>query len=145
MSSEITATGPTAPPVAVPNQPHVDSGDETTVVALAEEETMLVLAPANGVTYIDEPRVAGFVAAHRLGDYVDAAVRLARQCFPKAKGFALEMFGEPGEYGERLFVDVTTGAGVDESIRQYHDFIKRWVASTPPWVTDLMGLSTDLR
>lgn len=145
MSSETSATGPTATPVAVPNPPHVDSGDETTVVALAEEETVFTLPTLRGVAYIDEPRVAGFVAAHRLGEYVDAAVALARKCFPKAKGFALEMFGAPGEYGERLFIEVAVGVGVDESIRQQHDFVKRWIAVTPPWVTDLMGISTDLR
>lgn len=144
MSSETSVTGPTATPVAIPTQPHVDSGDETTAVALAEEETVFTLAPATGVTYIDEPRVAGFVEAHRLGGYVDAAVALARKCFPKAKGFALEMFGEPGEYGERLYLDVAVG-GVDESLRQRREFVKQWIAATPPWVTDLMGLSTDLR
>lgn len=145
MSSETSAASPTATPVAAPNPPHVDSGDETTVVALAEEETVCILAPANGLTYIDEPRVAGFIEAHRLGEYVDAAVALARQCFPKAKGLVLEMFGAPGEYGERLFIEVAVGVGVDESLRQRREFVTHWIASTPPWVTDLMGLSTDLR
>jgi hypothetical protein len=96
------------------------------------------------VTRVDEQRVAAFVAAHKLEEWVEAAVRLAREAFPRAKRITLAMFGEPGEYGERLFVEVATGADVDESLRQYHDCVRRWIDATPPWVTDLMGITTDV-
>jgi hypothetical protein len=94
------------------------------------------------VTRVDEARVAAFIAAHKLEPWVDAAIRLARDAFPDAKRIALEMFGAPGEYGESLFVDVITNAGGDTLIRQYDDYVKRWIAATPPWVTDLLGIST---
>jgi hypothetical protein len=96
------------------------------------------------VTRVDEERVAAFVAAHKLEEWVEAAVRLAREAFPRAKRITLAMFGEPGEYGERLFIEVAHDVSVDESLRQYHDYVKRWIDATPPWVTDLMGITTDL-
>jgi hypothetical protein len=94
---------------------------------------------------VDEARVAAFIAAHKLESYVEASVRLARDVFPQAKQVTLSMFGAPGEYGESLDIDVVIGAGVDESLRQHHEFVKRWIDATPPWVADLMGVSTDLR
>ena len=56
------------------------------------------------------------------------------------------MVGGPDdeEYGERLWVEAVTGAGVDESLRQYHDCVERLIDATPPWVTDKLGVSTDL-
>lgn len=93
------------------------------------------------VTYADEERVAAFVAVHNLGDWVDLSVRLARDAFPGAKGIVLLMSGEPGEYGERVRLEVATAAEHEERMRQYNDFIARWIDATPPWVTDLMGIS----
>ncbi|HEY1190696.1 MAG TPA: hypothetical protein VGE74_23900 [Gemmata sp.] len=144
MSSETSAPGPTAPPGTVLKLPQTDAGDETTVFIEAEAETVFTLTPAK-VARVDEPRIASFVETHRLNGYVDAAVHLARECFPNAKNITLEMFGEPGEYGERLYLEVATRAGVDEVLHQRSAFVTRWVATTPPWVTDLMGISTDLR
>src|SRR4051794_23059703 len=66
------------------------------------------------VTRVDEARVAAFIATHKLEEWVDAAIRLARDAFPGAKRITLEMFGAPGEYGERLFVDVVTNVTGDE-------------------------------
>lgn len=97
------------------------------------------------VTYADEARVLAFIAAHNLGDWVEQAVRFAWDAFPGAKGMTLEMFGAPGECGEHPFLDVATGTGVGESLRQDRDFVERWIAATPPRVTDLMGVSIDLR
>ena len=37
--------------------------------------------PHPPVTYADEARVAAFVAAHKLGDWVELAIRLARESF----------------------------------------------------------------
>lgn len=101
--------------------------------------------PHPPVTRVDEARVAAFVAAHKLEDWVEAAVRLARDAFPQATRITLSMFGAPGEYGEALDIDVATSVGVDESLRQDRDFGGRWLAVTPPWVTDLLGISLDLR
>lgn len=98
--------------------------------------------PHPPVTRVDEARVAAFVAAHKLADWVEAAVRLARDAFPRATRITLDMFGAPGEYGERLFVDVILVAGADKSLQQHHDFVKRWIDATPPWVADLMSIST---
>ena len=94
------------------------------------------------VTRVDEARVSAFIAAHKLEPWVDAAVRLARDAFPDAKRITLEMFGAPGEYGESLSVAVIIEAGTDELLRRHHDFVKRWMGATPPWVADLMGIST---
>ena len=100
--------------------------------------------PHPPVTRVDEARVAAFVAAHKLEDWVEAAVRLARDAFPRAKRIALEMFGAPGEYGERLILDVTPGVDPDAQERQYRDFVRRWIDATPPWVTDQMGIRLTL-
>jgi hypothetical protein len=93
------------------------------------------------VTYADEARVAAFVAAHKLEEWVEAAIRLARDAFPRAERITLRMFGEPGEYGERLILDVTPGVAHDDGERQYHDFVQRWIDETPPQVTDRIGIA----
>lgn len=98
--------------------------------------------PHPPVTRVDEARAAAFVAAHKLGEWVEAAVRLARDAFPDAKRITLSMFGAPGEYGESLSLDVILAAGADKSLQQHHEFVERWVGETPPWVADLMGIST---
>ena len=101
-------------------------------------------APAPGappVSYADEPRIVAFLTAHDLDGWVDAAVRLAWDAFPGAKGIELRMFGEPGEYGERLILDVALAVDRAEGRRQYDEFVRRWIDATPPRATDLMGIS----
>lgn len=96
------------------------------------------------VTRVDEVRIAAFIEARRLGEYVDATVRLARDAFPEAKRITLSMFGEPGEYGERLVIEIATKVGVQESLRQYDNLVTELIANTPPWVTDRIVVTTDL-
>lgn len=99
------------------------------------------------VSYADEPRITAFVAAHDLGGWVDAAVRLAWDAFPGAKGIAVYVDGEPGTDDERLMIDVAMGARtiVAEASRQYDGFVTAWNAATPPQVTDWICLAQDLR
>jgi hypothetical protein len=98
------------------------------------------------VTRVGEARVAAFIAAHKLEDWVELAVRLARESFPAATAIKVSMYGGPDdeEYGERLHLEVATGVNGDETLRQRADFVARWIDSTPPWVTDLMGIYTEL-
>ena len=102
--------------------------------------------PHPPVTYADETRVAAFVAAHKLDDWVGAAIRLARDAFPDAKRVTLSMVGAPDdeEYGERLILDIAPGVGADQRERQYRDYVRRWIDATPPWVTDRMGIALTL-
>lgn len=102
--------------------------------------------PHPPVTYADEARVAAFVAAHKLEDWVEQAIRLARESFPRARAIKVSMFGGPDdeEYGERLILDIAPGVGADQRERQYRDFVRRWIDATPPWVTDRMGIALTL-
>ena len=97
------------------------------------------------VTHMDAARVAAFIAAHKLEPWVELAVRLARESFPAAKAIQIYMFGGPDdeEYGERLWVEAATDVqiSVDEWLRQDRNCAKRWLAATPPWVTDLMNIA----
>ena len=101
--------------------------------------------PHPPVTRVDEARVAAFVAAHKLEDWVELAVRLARESFPGARAIKVSMVGGPDdeEYGERLWVEAMTEAGADESYRQYRECVDRWLAATPPWVTERMNVGSE--